>query len=165
MKKLFIGFSKAKSPWAVGSKIIQKIEKREYSHVFIKYNDNLTDIQIIAQASHGYVNQVNYELFCDQNTVVEQFELYCTDEQYKDVMFFIVHNLGKPYSKTQLFFITLKKLFGSELSYKNYDEEFVCSELAARICEILSIDDDIQDDYETPSDINNLLREYGCTSI
>lgn len=158
MKKIVVGFSKSRSPWKIGSKIIADVEARDFSHAYVKYNCILTDEVIISQASHGYVNEMNYDVFQVHNIVVHEYEIECQDSDFIEMLKFMRKNLGLPYSKMQIFFISLKKLFGFKINVYNRDKEFICSEWAARICKILKITVPEELDYFTPSDLNELLK-------
>lgn len=155
--EIIIGFSKARSPWKIGSKIIQLGEKRAYSHVYIKYKDFLTDLTIYSQASLGMVNEMVEGVFIDHNITVKEYLLNTNLQQFIDIITFIRSNLGKPYSKLQLFFIALKKAFGVEIGRKNKDMAFICSELGARVCQIVNISTK-EADFITPSDLDKLLE-------
>lgn len=162
---IVIGFSRAKSVWKIGSKIIAESEKRNYSHAYIKIVDPLTGITLVYQASLGMVNVYNYELFLEHNTVVEEYSLEVSHQQYKEIMTFLHQNVGKPYATKQIVFLTIKKLLGFQVKYKNNDESFICSELAIRILVIVKnvVVEDI--DYKTPSDLNKLVNELGLKKV
>jgi hypothetical protein len=162
MKSIIVGFSRSRSIFKIGSKIIQEVEKRDFSHVFIRYTEETTGIELVSQASHGYVNQVNFDLFGIDNIIVKEYKIICTDEQFLDMLKFTYKNIGKIYSKLEICLIAIKKLFGIQLYFKNNDEEFICSQWAARICEIAGIDINQNTTYTTPSDLNELLKRlYG----
>ena len=165
MKKLIIGFSKSKSPWKVGSQVIRLGEKRDFSHAYIRYECILTNIQIVAQASKGFVHEMNYDIFQEHNIVCEEYELECSNEQFIEVIKFIRKNLGVDYSKLQIFFLSIKKLFKIEVKEYNKDKEFICSEFAARICQIAGITVPTYLDYFTPSDLNTLIKDINLPRI
>ena len=161
MGKLIIGFSKSKSPWKVGGQVIRLSEKRDFSHAYIRYECILSKIQTVAQASHGYVNEMNFDIFQEHNIVCEEYELQCTEEQFVEVITFIRKNLGVDYSKLQIFFLAVKKLLHFEVKVYNKDKQFICSEFAARICQISGISVPGNLDYYTPSDLNTLIKKLG----
>jgi hypothetical protein len=160
---IVIGFSRAKSQFKIGSVFIKNVEKRDFSHVYIKYKDSLTDLNIISQASHGLVNEMLEDVFLEHNIIVKEYILDATQEQFISIITFLRKNLGKPYSFTQLFWIGLKKLLRLELNkHNNADNSFICSELAANVCKIYGLDIPGNLDYITPSDLNELLENiYG----
>lgn len=159
MRKLIIGFSRSKSPWKVGSQVIQIGEKRDFSHAYIRYICPITGVDIVAQASHGFVNEMNFDIFKEHNIIVEEYELPCIDEQFINTLKFIKINLGIDYSKIQILFIAIKKLLHFEIKVYNQDKEFICSEFAARICEITGVTMPTYLDYFTPSDLNTLIKD------
>jgi hypothetical protein len=158
--KFIIGFSRARSCLKIGSKIIQLVEARNFSHAYVKYIDSRTNIEVISQASHGIVNLVNSQIFIKDNILVEEYEIECSEEQFKKIELFIYSNLGKPYSEFQLALIGVKKIFHFTPKIKNHDEAFICSEWAKRVCEIANVElsDMIEDDYVTPSDLNTMIK-------
>lgn len=160
-----IGFSRAKESWKIGSKIIAESEKRDYSHAYVKITNPLTKITLVYQASLGMVNMFNYNLFLEHNIVVEEYELDVTHEQYKEILTFLHENVGKPYSKKQILFLAIKKLFRVEMKYQNNDESFICSELAIRILIIVKKIIVEAIDYKTPSDLNILLNELKLKKV
>jgi hypothetical protein len=155
-----VGFSKAISPLKIGSKLIQLVEKRNFSHVYIEFVSPVTGVKLISQASHGYVNLVNADLFFTQNEKIEEYLFFCDDQQWLNIESFIHKNLGKPYSQLQLLLIGIKKIMHITPAVSNQDEAFICSEWAKRVCDIdgLRLDSSIEIDYMTPSDLNTLIR-------
>lgn len=156
--KIIIGFSRAKSPWKIGSKVIQLVEKRPFSHAYMKYTSSYTKVDLVSQASHGMVNCFNYDIFLEDNVVVEEYEFECSDEQFKVIKTFIDSNIGKPYSRMQLVWIGVKKILHIQPKIENGDAAFICSEWAKRICEVAGIIIKSEDDYITPSDLNTLIK-------
>ncbi len=165
MKTLIVGFSRSKSPWKVGSQAIQIAEKRNFSHAYVRYECILTKTQIVAQASKGFVHEMNYDIFQEHNIVCEEYILECAEEQYIEVIKFIRKNLGVDYSTMQIFFLSLKKLLRFEVKAYNRDKEFICSEFAARICEIAGVTVPTYLDYFTPSDLNTLIKDINLPRI
>lgn len=163
---IVVGFSRAKESWKIGSKVIATSEKRPYSHAYIRIKDSVTGIELVYQASLGMVNAYNYKLFKEHNIVVEEYNISIDDFKKVEILTFLQTNLGKPYSKAQILFLTLKKLFKFEVRYQNNDQEFICSELAIRIIQIVMPETKISNvDYYTPSDLNKLINELGIQRI
>jgi len=162
---IIIGFSRAKSPWKIGSLFIREVEKRNFSHAYIKMDILSTGIPMVAQASHGTVNVINYEIFKKDSIVVEEYIINCSDKDYSEILTFISNNAGKPYGVFQLVLIGVKKLFHIELDIRNRDSKYICSELAARIAGIAGVNVPELLDYTTPSDLNTLLKELGYGKI
>lgn len=157
MSRLIVGFSKAKSSWKIGSTVIQKVDCRDYSHCYVRYTCVTTKVELIAQASHGFVNLVSKAIFSEQNIIVKEYAIDCTDVQFLDVLTFVVNNLGKPYSKLQLILIGIKKFLHVQIKYYDRGASYICSELASRVCQILNINIPEEIDYVTPSDLDNIL--------
>jgi len=154
-----IGFSRASSMWKLGSAAIQLAEKRNFSHVYIRYICPITQVDIIAQASKGYVNEINVAHFLEHNVIVEEYKLDCSSKQFNDVLLFIKQHLGVKYSQLQILVIAIKKLFNFSIPIDNKDMGFICSEFAARVCQIHGIrTPSYLEDY-TPSDLNTLIKD------
>lgn len=162
MNTIIVGFSRAKSAWAVGSKAIQAVEKRNFSHVYIKYQCSLTGQLIVAQASKGFIHEMTWDNFLEHNICVKEYSVDCSDFSYKLALTFVRENLGVPYSYTQLFWIGLKKLFKVKITYNNRDNAYICSEFAARVCGMLGVGvGSIENlDTFTPSDMNELMLKF-----
>lgn len=159
MKKIVVGFSRSISPWKIGSKIIQEVEKRDFSHVYIRYSCPTTGVEVVAQASHGYVNEVSFDIFQTQNIVVEEYEMFSTKDQFRDVLTFIQKNKGKDYSQMQIILIGIKKILHIELDqYENRDMAYICSEFGARIMQILGKQMPEHLDFVTPSNFREVIR-------
>lgn len=165
MNTIIIGFSRARSIWKVGSTIIAASEKRDYSHVYIRYTDIVTGVELVCQASHGYVNEVSWEIFKEDNIIVEEYDLQTTAAQTHEILTYLKQNLGKPYSKLQLVVIAIKKLFRISLKLRDGDKTFICSELGAKVCKFknIIINDDL--DLETPSDLNFVLKAHNIKRL
>lgn len=165
MKKIIVGFSHATSPWAIGSTIIAESEKRDYSHCYIRILDPETGIQMVYQASHGYVNTMTFQSFKTANIVVKEYILNPSDKAYLDMVFFCKSYLGAEYSKMQLIFITIKKLLHIQLNINNNNKAFICSEFAAKVCQCDNIKFDADLDYETPSNLDKVLQDNKINCI
>ena len=162
MASIIIGFSRSRSPWRIGSKLIQIAEKRPFSHAYFRYTCSLSGKEIVNQASHGYINEMEYEIFKEDNIVVEEYQLTCTDCEYKELLEFLRSNLGRKYSQKQIFVIGCMKVLGIKKNvYVDGDKMDICSEWVAKGAKLISYITQlpaILDTY-TPSD----LREYVWT--
>lgn len=154
---IIVGFSKARSPFSVGSKIIAKSEARKYSHCFIRYTCPITGIELVSQASHGYVNLVNYSIFLEDNIVIKEYKIPCNTEHFNQMIEFIQNNLGIPYSKLEIVILFFKKLLNIDIYYNNHGMAYICSQWAASICSILGIETPDNLSTFTPSDLDTLL--------
>lgn len=155
--KITIGFSRARSKLALGSKVIQLVDKRDYSHCYIKYNHPVTGLTIITQAAHGFLNQFSLGIFLLDNVIVKEYEFNVTKDQYIAMLSYIHLNLGRKYGYFELVKIAIKKLFKIQVDRGDGDKTYICSEFAARICEILNILPTESRDYLEPSDLDTLL--------
>jgi hypothetical protein len=93
------------------------------------------------------------------------YSIPCDAIKFRDVLKFINENLGRPYSFLQIVAIAFKKLFHVELPYENKDEAFICSEFAKRILDIAGFTEHSKDDYITPSDLEELMRNLKSKEI
>jgi hypothetical protein len=162
MTSIIIGFSRSRSPYKIGSKLIQWSENRPFSHAYFRYTCPLSGKQIINQASHGYVNEMEYEIFKKDNIIVEEYQLTCKEEEYKELMTFLRSNLGRKYSQKQIFVIGCMKVLGIKKNiYVDGDKADICSEWVAKGAKLISYISQLPSilDTYTPSD----LREYVWT--
>lgn len=137
--KIYIGFSKPNKfkPFAW---LIQKVENRDYDHVYIRLIEPITNSDIIFQASSTMVNLYNPYLFFNNNVTIKEYEIDITVCQYKVLWIYIVKNLGIPYSLIEDFGILLMKIFNlkNQPFNRGQSAEF-CSKLGANVCNILNI--------------------------
>lgn len=159
MDMITVGFSRAKEWYKIGSVIIKEAEKRDYSHAYLKYTCPITGEIMVAQASHGYVNEVNYKEFLKHNVVVEEIDFKTDDKQFISIMKFIKERQGIKYSTLQVLAISVKKLFHIKLDYNNGDNQYICSEFIIKALQILNplLGKDWDLDYVTPSDLKKIL--------
>jgi len=156
-----IGFSRSAVSFPIVSDLIRKIEKRPYSHAYVRMVDPYIGSDIIFQASGKIVNRCNYDIFQTHSRTVKEYEIECSDEEFKETYTWLSAQLGKPYSRTQMFWLSVKKLFHVSGKVDNGDSEFVCSELAAKALKIKRIILPPQEDEITPSDLDSILESHG----
>lgn len=158
MQTFIVGFSRSKSRLKIGSLLIQKVENRNFSHAYIRYTDDFTKVSLVAQASHGFVNEMNYDIFKESNVIVEEYQIQCSDEDFKKIVIFIKNNLGNLYSRWELLLIGVKKLFHFELPARDEQKEFICSKFTAMVCDIVNLKIDANLEFVTPSDFNTFIK-------
>lgn len=158
--KIYIGFSSPTSKFVPFAWAIQAIEKRPYDHAYIRMQEPMNDEWMIFQASKQMVNMYHLSWFLKSNEVIKEYEIDCTDLQYKELWAFAMKTLGTPYSIKQVLAIFLRKLF--HFSPKAIDGEAgeVCSELAARVAVIMGLIIDEEFDFITPSDLDYFLSQH-----
>lgn len=171
--EIYVIFSRSQKPFAIGGWFIAEAEKRPYSHTAILYKCPISGELMIFQASLGMVNCFNYEIFKEKNKVIKKYRLDCSPEKFIEFYSFKQKRLGRAYSKVQLLWIALNKLFQvkswpSELYslVTNGEKSFICSEIAAISCMILNIDlstalKNKELDFITPSDLDKILEDAG----
>jgi hypothetical protein len=157
--EFIVGFSRSRSPWKLGSTAIQLAEKRDYGHAYVKFFGPLTKKPLIAQASHGSVNMMALPVFLENNIVVKEYSISCSDEEFLDIMNFICDHLGLPYSQTEIILIAIKKIIRLQLKTYNTDKYFICSKFADMICGFVGVQSKVELDYITPSDLDTTLAE------
>lgn len=156
---IVIGFSRAKNPMAIGSQLIRFYENTSFSHTYITFFSDLYQRQMVIQASHGYVHELSYDMFLEQNIIVEEFKIGCSSTELMNIFSFIAITLGKNYSYFQLFMILVRPWLGKFFKSVNDDESYICSELAAKITTIAHLNIHGELDYITPRILNEYLHE------
>lgn len=154
-----VGFSKAASKWAIGSKLIQLGENTPFSHCYIEYIHPITQLPIITQASHGLLNQFSKKIFLENNTIVYSKSYTVTKDQYVSLLTYIHTNLGKKYGYAELLWIGVRMVLGLKLKIHDGDKTFICSEFAGRACEALGLIKLADQDYTTPKDLYQLIQK------
>jgi len=159
MKKIYIGFSKPTTKLPLFAWLIQFVEKTPYDHVYIGIEEPMYNNYMIFQASKEMVNLYNPDIFAQTNKTIKEYELSCTDDQYKDIWLFAINNLGTPYGLSQDFGILISKIFKTKQLFSNKTKEEICSELAARVCNILGIKINEDFDLIDPKEMDKILQD------
>jgi len=165
MKSLIIGFSRAKSLLEIGSIIIAAADKEPYSHCYIRINDASTGLDMIYQASKGYVNCLTYNNFCTANLPVKEYQMAISDSMYINTLTLLQNNLGVKYGFMQLVAMGIKLVFGVKINFKFTDNEYICSQFAGVIAkyEGIKMPDDLK--FQAPSDIDRLLAASNVSRV
>lgn len=129
--------------WKIGAEIIKWYQGTNYSHVALIDNDDL-----VYQASHGYVNVWNFDVFMESNDVISVYEI--PDEAVD--MDYIKSHLGRKYGFDQILRIAFYVLTRIKLK-SNGEKRFICSELIGKALRLSWVDD-----YTTPEQIDEYLR-------
>ena len=122
------------------------------SHTYVRL-----DGATVFQASGLTVNEQVYEYFITYETVVKEFQMQITDEQFAAGEVFRIASLGKPYSMKEVFgfgWVMLMKTLGKKVANPGRDgnHAYVCSKL---MCDYAGIDD--KDENLTPDDLYEIL--------
>lgn len=160
MRNVIVGFSRPKR-WNLLSWLIMKVQKANYSHVYIKFYSPSLDREIIYQASGLQVNFIGSKLFNEHHVTVHEFQFPVSDESHTNAMRFAVDKAGSPYSIKQLFSILLYLATG-KVYFRDGRSAYVCSELIGQmLTEDLKIPVNKDLDLVVPRDIYEiLLKEF-----
>jgi len=130
VRRLIIGFSRPKKGFKPFSWIIRLVEWTPYSHVYIRSYSVGLDVDLIYQASGAQVNFMGLEMFRSHATIIDEFEVEISDEQYRSFMRWAIINSGADYSIKQILGIALFKMFNLDRNpFKNGTKAWVCAEL------------------------------------
>lgn len=132
--------------------LIKKFLGTSYSHASISFYDDCIDRQLVYEASHGEVHQIEFMNWQETNEIIYSFPLNKTDEEFNDLYRFCVDNCNKPYGSFTLLGILIKEKLGFGKIGEDGNKKFICSELVAKA---LKLSDN---DYTTPKDLENLIR-------
>lgn len=86
MKTIIIGFSKHKGSWAIGSDLIRWFMKRDFSHTYFKFKENLYEDHTICHATGKGVNYMSETTFLEHNEPVAEFELEISDSLFDELL-------------------------------------------------------------------------------
>lgn len=156
MITLTIGASRNK---LIGSKILQWWMSTDYSHVYCRWHLSSQERDIIYQASHGMVHFCSLENFIKQNTIVKEFHIELTNEQFKKLSIKCVDLAGEKYSKIQLFQIFMSDVSNGKIKSKD-QKGYICSELMCELLEEVGVEFDKPRHMITPKDIIKSLESH-----
>lgn len=137
--KIFIGFSKPTGTFEPFAWLIQWIEARPFDHAYVRLPEPMTGEYVIFQASKEMVNLYNKSIFSAANASLKEYELECSDEQYKTLWAFVIANLGVPYSLKEDLGILLMKIFRIKQPFNDGNSVEFCSKLGAIVCQMLGV--------------------------
>lgn len=154
MITVVVGFSKAKSRFAVLSKAIQLAENTPYSHAYIRFQEQMSCREIIFEASGMSVHFTTIEEFVAREYIVEEYYINIPDSEYLGLFDFMLDRLNIRYGVMELIYIGIKKLTGIKLVSGDGEKTDICSELVARVCQYVGMEVPGDLDYETPKKLN-----------
>lgn len=175
MKTITIGFSSPRS-FKIGAEIIKLWQGgTSYSHAFIKIYSSYTDLTLIYQASHGYVNCLEVSRFFKENKIVAEFQIQVPDQNLRDTIREAQLLLQAPYGYKGLIILGVSRILETTLKKcKKYQwcatlldkvstwgdglQTFHCSELVARLVpEIIQYTQEKDPDRIEPVDLYKVL--------
>lgn len=154
--KLIIGASRNS---LIGSKAIQWWLKTDYSHVYARWHLNSQDRDIVYQASHGMVHYISLEHFTRDNTIVKEYVLDLTDEQFKNFSRKCIDLAGEKYSKLELLQILICEISSGKITFED-QPGYICSELMCELLQDIGIKFDKPKYLVRPDDIMKALEIY-----
>jgi len=131
--KIIIGCSR-NSDCKIGSELIQWWQGTDYSHVYARWYLKTQEREIVFQASHGSVNQVSLDFFTKDNTIVKEFTLELSDDQFKKFSQKCIDLCGQKYSIIELFQIVISNITNGKVKFSDQNG-YICSELMAELLE------------------------------
>lgn len=162
MNTITIAFSSTKNKFMLFGKLIEAVEKRPFSHALVIHKDPITGIDMVFQSSHGMVHHCTLQRFLTTNHLVKSYDLTLNTSEYNVFYSSMLNCLGTRYGWLELVGIALNKLIHIRSPFRDGLQTMICSELAARVCQIKGIQIDKDLDSVTPSDLEAILRRiYG----
>lgn len=158
---IIIGFSTPRD-FSTLSWIIKKVERTEFSHVYVKIFSKSLDRYLVYQASGLAVNFCGQDTFYAHNKDIAEFAIPVTPEQKIEILKKCVDLAGKPYGMKDLIGIGLVRLAGLvrwkiRNPFADGSKTYICSEIAATI--LLMLGFHFQElDSTTPTDVYEKLR-------
>lgn len=160
MKTITIGFSSAKSNLMLFARAIEAVEKRPFSHVYVKYNDPFTGIDMIFQASHGMVNHCTFVAFESGNVVIKTYDFQFDDIEFHSFYVFMLCSLGIPYGWKDVLGIFFAKLIRGKYPFPEDKRTAICSKIGALVCKMKNVPLPNNIDSISPSDLDRILGDY-----
>jgi hypothetical protein len=140
MKQITIGFSRASTTFPIFSWLIMAVQKTNYSHVYLKYQDEFLGQTMYYQASHTLVNSMSAAVFLAQETVVQEFTFNVSDASFKQCLQFAANQAGKPYGTKEIIglaYCELALIVDQKVNnpFKEAGETWICDQLIAALLE------------------------------
>lgn len=159
---ILIGFSRPTAKFDILADLIRLVEGgTPYSHVFIAWKSESLDRLLIYEARGGGVNFTNIRSFYKHNEVVASYSITeLSDEVKKDIIRFCVDNARTEYGFLQVLGIGLVRLAAKVgIKIQNpFKGGNICSEIAAKVIQIVDPSIQINLDNVGPKAIYDLLE-------
>ena len=159
--ELIIGASRNSK---IGSKLIQWWMGTKFSHVYARWELKTQQRNIIYQASHGMVHFQSFDNFVKANTIVKEFTITLTDEQFKKFSIKCIDLAGESYSQLELLQIFICNISNGKIQAED-QPGYICSELICELLEDLGIKFDKPKFLMRPDDIIRSLEQHGFQSV
>jgi len=131
--KIIIGASRP-IKGQLGSRLIQWWQNTDYSHIYVRWHLNFQERDIVFHASHGMVHQIELNNFTRDNTVVEEYILDLSEEQFKKLSQKAIDLSGTDYSYIELVQIFITDISKGKIEFID-QKGYICSELIAELLE------------------------------
>ena len=136
MKTIILGFS-TRTHFNLFSSLIRLFTKSKVSHVYVRLPIPAYNTNMIFQASGLKVNYEFYDLFLEKETIIEEYEIPVSDEQYAKSELFRITEAGKDYSMREIIGLVyvlfmrqiLKKQVANPLSQGS--QAYICVDVGA----------------------------------
>lgn len=131
-----IGFSRPKSYFAPFAWLIMLVERRNYSHVYVRWYSSKADTDIVYHASGTFVHFLAFKYFEKKAHIVEEYEYNLPKTDYADLLHFCMSNAGADYGQAGTIGIGWVKLMqaaGRDVENPLNSESQWCSKLAALV--------------------------------
>ena len=158
MIKVVVGASR-NSEGKIGSEAIQWWMGTDYSHVYVRWHLTTQDKEVVYHAASGMVHFVSLDNFTKHNTIVREFDLYLTDDQFKKFSARCIDLAGEKYSYIELLQIFLSDVSGGKIRLKD-QPGYICSELLCELFDSLGIQLNKPKFLVRPDDIVKALEKH-----
>lgn len=155
MKKITIGFSKSKKPFAVGSLLIRWYMKTPYSHVYMKFYSASLNRTMVYEAVGKGVRFIGLERWKEHAEEVASFDIEISDENYTRLLQYCVDNAGIDYGFWQNLGIVISNI--CKLKENPITIGKNCSEEIGEVLELEEYVIEKDKNLLTPKDIYDIL--------
>lgn len=159
--KIIIGFSRAKSPYKIGSTAIRLYLNRPYSHVYLNFYSETLQRSIIYEAVGAGVRFIGLNNWLEHAAVIKEYEIEISHEDSIYLRQWCIDNAGEDYGYLQ----NVGLIFANILSLQQnpFKQGINCSELIAIILQKYGYTFNKPLDLITPADIEDSLSKQPGT--
>lgn len=159
---IVVGFSRPKAWWKLGSAIIRLVDGTPYSHVYISWQSEGMQRELVYQASgHGGVNFCSSKRFLADNVTLQAFMINEFPDEKRIVMQRCIDSAGDDYGYLQLIGIGLVRIL-NVLKFRTrnpFPHGQVCSECVSRILhDAFKLNFAVPFDLISPHDVSKALE-------
>ena len=158
---VYVGFSRPRGWFKPFAWTIMLVERRRFSHVYLRWHSTGADSDIVYHASGTQVHFLAFEFFMKKAIIVEEYLYDLPKDHYKDLLKFCMRHAGVDYGTRGVFgiaWVKFAELFKRQVGNPLDSSTQWCSKLIAQLLLGVGVDTKIDAGTAGPSSIQKFVN-------